>query len=204
MLNTPLSTFEVTIGVADVGWCDFSVRVDNASWQCQASYIGDHPLNDLIHSAIDLYTHIFEAPLDEEQAVWDCRIADEPGGILIRTIPDGKNVRVQIFEFQSDDQWPKFEALPEIPPVAEAIVDYWSYADAIFQAGARAVAKQGFTGLRNGWIPQGWDVDFHFEVLPIEHFLYLAALVRDRAPRKRMSLAEEIAILRDIEGENKS
>jgi hypothetical protein len=205
MPSVSLSIFEIITGVVEVGWCDFTVRVDTASWKCRASYIGQHPLHDLIHSAIDLYTHIFEAPLEEEDAVWDCRVTDEPGGILIRAIPEWKNVRVQIFDFQSDDSfWPEPKTSPAIPPVADTVVEYWSYAEAIFHAAARAIARQGFTGLREAWEPHGWDVDFHFEVLPVEHFLYLAALVRDRAPRKRMSLAEEIAILRDIEERNKS
>lgn len=204
MPSATLSTFEVITGLVDVGWCDFTVRLDTSSWSCRASYIGQHPLNGLIHSAIDLYTHIFEAPLEEEDAVWDCRATDEPGGIVIRATPVAANVRVRIFYYQSDLLWPNPKTSPEIPPVADRLVEYWSYADAIFQDAARAIARQGFTGLRNAWEPHGWDVDFHSEVLPVEHFLSLSALVRYRSRRKSMSLAEEIAILRDIEERNKS
>jgi hypothetical protein len=58
MPSASVSTFEVITDFVDVGWCDFAVRLDNSWWRCHTSYIGQHPLNDLIHSAIDLYTHI--------------------------------------------------------------------------------------------------------------------------------------------------
>jgi len=201
---TSVSTFEVITGVAEWGGGDFTVRLDNSSWRCRASYIDQHPLHGLIHSAIDLYDHIFVAPYEIEDAVWDCRAADEPGGIVIRVTPEWENVRVQIFHYLSGSLWPSPKTSPEIPPVADRLVDYWNYAEAIWYDAARAIARQGFTGLRDAWEPNRWDADSHFEVLPIEHFFYLAALVRYRSPRKSMSLSEEIAILRDMEEKNKS
>jgi hypothetical protein len=80
--------FEIQTGVVDVGWCDFSVRLGSDTWSCHASCIDDHPLYPLIHSAVDLYNHIFEDPLPIENAVWDSLAADEPGGIVIRATPE--------------------------------------------------------------------------------------------------------------------
>ena len=41
-------------------------------------------------------------------------------------------------------------------------------------------------------------MDAHYEALPVEHLLYLGALVKNHAPVKGLSLAEEIAMLGDM------
>ena len=192
-----VSIFEITTGPVDHGWCDFTVRLGDGVWNCHSSYIGSHPLHALIHSAIDLYNHIFEDPIPVENAIWDSLAADEPGGIVIRATPKIENVRVQIYQYLDDPLYPSPKA-PEIPPAADAEIDYWTYADAIFLDASRAIARQGITGFRNAWEPNRWDIDAHCQVLPIEHFLYLAALVKHRAPIKGLRLEEEIAILTEL------
>ena len=201
-LGNALKRFEVRTGTAECGWCEFSVRLGDDSWSCNASYISDHPLNPLIHSAVDLYNHIFENPIPIENAVWDSLAADEPGGIVIRATPEGECLRVRIYRYDEVHFWGgDTTTLPEIQPAAEGLVDYWAYADAIVEDGARAIARQGITGLRNGWQHCRWDIDAHFEVLPVEHFLYLAALVKYRAPKVGMNLEEELLLLRGIQAE---
>ena len=192
------SFFEIRTGPTEVGWCDFSVRLGEASWNCHASYIGEHPLRNLIHSAVDLYHHIFEIPIPAKNAIWDCWTLDEPGGIVVRAIPEAQFVRVQVFQFTEDQLWPDPKMPPQMAPSGDAMVDYWDYAGAVLLDASRSIARQGITGLRNGWQPAGWDIDFHGQILPTEHFLYLAALVSHRAPRKEMSLKEEITILEKV------
>lgn len=192
--------FEVRTGAVDEGWCEFLVRLGDESWSCHASYIGHHPLNPLIHSAVDLYNHIFEDPILIENAVWDSQVDDEPGGIVIRATPEGDKVRVRIYIYDGVDSfWPDPATLPEIPPTAEGVVDYWAYADAIFEDGSRAIARHGITGLRNAWQPNRWDIDAHYEVLPVEHFLYLAALVKHRSTKAGMDLEEELLLLHEMQ-----
>ena len=145
--------FEIQSGVVDVGWGDFSVRVGDHAWSCQASYIAEHPLNPLIHSAVDLFDHLFEDPLPIENAVWDALAADEPGGIVIRAVPQAESVRVKVFLYH-EQLWPDPEKVTDIPPVANIVMDYWAYAEAIFNDASRAIARQGFAGFRNGWEPR--------------------------------------------------
>lgn len=197
----PAADFEILVGPAEAGWCDFTVRLNTLSWTCHASYIGDHPLKVLIHSAVDLYNHLFEDPIPVENARWDCLAADEPGGLFLRITPHSGNVKVTLFSYTSEMLHPNPENCPEVPPAAEAVMSYWDYAEGVLFAASRALARQGVTGLRNGWVPNMWHIDGHFEVFPMEHFLYLAALVRDRTPKTDMNLAEERAILADLEKE---
>lgn len=200
----PSPQFEISTGCVDVGWCDFLVRLGDKSWSCQASYIDHHPLYPLIHSAIDLYNHIFEEPIPIENAIWDSLAADEPGGIIIRATPEEQNVKIKIFHYPGEPLWPDPKKLPDISPVAEGLVDYWTYADAIFQDAARAVVRHGFTGLRNAWEPNRWDIDSHNPVFPVEHFLYLAALIKHRCPRKEMSLEDELCLLHELKQKYRS
>ena len=69
----PTLPFQVTTGPVEVGLCDFTVRLGESSWSCRASYISTLPVTELIHSAIDLYEHLFEDPFPLENAVWDTR-----------------------------------------------------------------------------------------------------------------------------------
>lgn len=199
-LGKALKRFEVRTGAVEYGWCEFSVRLGDDSWSCNASYLGHHPLNPLIHSAVDLYKHIFDYPIPIENAVWDSNVEDEPGGIVIRATPEGECVRVRIYCYDEVDSfWPDPNKIPEILPAAEGLVDYWAYADAIIEDGSRAIARHGITGLRNAWQTNRWDIDAHFEVLPVEHFLYLAALVKYRSPKAGMSLEEELLLLHEMQ-----
>lgn len=195
-----LKQFEIRTGAVDFGWCDFFVRLGDESFSCHASYISDHPLNPLIHSAVDLYKHIFDYPIPIDNAVWDSPAADEPGGIVIRATPEGECVRVRIYCYDEVHFWGSDTSmLPEIPPAAEGLVDYWTYADAIFEDCARAIGRHGITGLRNAWQPNRWDIDAHYEVLPVERLLYLAALVKYRSPKAGMSLEEELVLLHEMQ-----
>lgn len=199
----PTLPFQVTTGPVDAGWCDFKVRLGESSWACQASYISTFPVAELIHSAIDLYEHLFENPIPLENAVWDILAADEPGGIVIRATPEAGKVKVTIFHYPTEHLWPKPNELPEIPPVASGLIDYWSYADAIYEDAARVIARHGVTGLREAWEPGSWGIDGHRPVFPFEHFLYLAALVKHRSSKRNLTPEEELILLREIQGKSK-
>jgi hypothetical protein len=190
--------FEIRTGAVDSGWCDFSVRLGDGSWSCKASYIGHHPLHPLIHSTVDLYNHIFEEPIPVEHAVWDSVAQDEPGGIVIRAIPKSGIVNVKIFCQSSDNPIAWSSGQASILPVGEGMIDYWSYADAIYRDAAEAIVRQGIMGLRNAWEPGRWDIDSHSSVLPIEHFLYLAALIKYRSPKPGMGFADELSLLSQL------
>jgi hypothetical protein len=190
---------EFITGPVEVGWSDFTVRLSSSGWTCHTSYICSHPLRDLIFTAIDIYDHIFGNPVPEENAVWDTIACDELGGIVIRTIPLEKQVRVSVFNYTGDASlWSKPENLPDMLPVGEATIDYWEFADAVFMDAARSIVRHGFTGFRERWEPHRWDIDAHFEVIPIEHFLFLAALVQRRQPSYGMTFQEELEILNEI------
>ena len=194
--------FEIQSGVVDVGWGDFSVRVGDHAWSCQASYVAAHPLDPLIHSAVDLYDHILEDPLPIENAIWDSLAADEPGGNVIRAVPQAEYVRVKVFRYR-EQLWPDPAKLTTIPPVADVVMDYWAYAEAIFNDASSAIARQGFAGFRNGWEPGSWNAETHHCTLPIERFFYLASLIKNRTPRKRLSFQEELSLLTNIDRINR-
>ena len=187
---------EFTSGVVDVGWSEFTVRLENESWSCQASYLYAHPLYELLLSAVDLYDHIFTAPVPKKNAIWLSNAIDEPGGIAIQAIPKNENAEVSVFIYDAEDL-PNSSEITKRPAVGKATVNYWEYANAVFQDAARAVARQGFTGFQNAW-EHTWDLDSHFEVLPVEHFLYLASLVMTKEKKPGLSLKEEINLLSTI------
>jgi hypothetical protein len=62
------------------------------------------------------------------------------------------------------------------------------------------VARHGFTGLREAWQPNTWSVEGHRLLFPVDHFLYLAALVKHRSPRRNLTLSDELELLREILG----
>lgn len=191
--------FEIMTGPTSDGWCDFSVRVDSDSWECRASYIGEHPLNPLVHSAVNLYGHIFVEPIPLENAVCDSIITDEPGGILLRATPSGHNVNLQIYidpgnEFMSGDVKASERSL-----VAETSMDYWDYAGAIYCDLGRAISRQGIIGLRNGWRgKQNWGFDFEYNILPLEQVVYLAFLLKDRVAPTDSNFWDELAVLGEM------
>jgi hypothetical protein len=194
----PTLPFQIVTGPVEAGSCDFTVRLGESSWSCRASYIASLPVTELIHSAIDLYEHLFVEPLPMENAIWDSLAADEPGGIVIRATPEESKVKVVIFHYPSEPMWPKPDELPEIPPVSSGLMDYWTYADAIYEDAARVIARHGFTGLREAWEFGSWGIDGHWTVFSIEHFLYLAALIKHRSPRRNLTLEDELDLLREI------
>jgi hypothetical protein len=194
-------SFEIMSGAVEVGLCDFTVRLGESSWSCQASYLHSLPISDLIHVAIDLYEHLFEDPLPLENAVWDALAADEPGGIVIRAMPaddQAKLVKLTIFYYPTEPMWPKPDELPEIPPVAEGLVDYWEFATAVYNDAARTLLRHGTIGLRSAWEPGHWGIDGHWSVFPFEHFMYLATLVKYRRSKESLTFEEELTLLREI------
>lgn len=198
----PSLPFEIHSGDVDVGWCEFSVRAGDQSWSCHASYIADHPLKPLIHSAVDIFDHIYEDPLPIENAIWDSLAADEPGGIVIRAVPHAEKVNVKVFDYRDQYLWPSPSQLPEIPAVADIFIDYWMYAEAIFADASRVIARHGFAGFRNAWEPTSWDADTHHCILPVERFFYLASLIKHRVPRKVLSFQDELSLLANIDQKN--
>ncbi len=198
MIPSDLTEIEFITGSVEFGCSDFTVRLGAQRWHCRASYISYHPLRDLILSAVDLYDHIFNSPIPVENAVWEICAHDEPGGIVVRAVPCGEQVNIRIYHYTGDKLWPNPKNTPEVGPVAESLVNYWQFAEAILTDAARSLANHGITGFRNAWEPHRWDIDAHWEVLPVEHFLYLATLVKHRVPIYAMTLTEEIALLSEI------
>lgn len=195
--------FEITTGPTRNGWCDFTVRIDSASWKCQASYIGEYPLNPLVHSAVNLYCHIFVDPIPLENAFCDSIIADEPGGILLRATPSGENVNLHIYVDTEDAFAYGDPRVAERELVASSCINYWEYAEAIYRDLGRAISRQGIIGLRSGWSgEQKWGFDFEFNILPLEQVLYLAFLLRDRAAPSDSSFWDELAILGEMVQKN--
>jgi hypothetical protein len=194
-------SFEIVSGPVEFGSCEFKVSLGDSSWSCHASYIHSLPISDLIHAAIDLYEHQFDHPLPPENAVWDALAADEPGGIVIRATPtdnQARLVKLTIFYYPTEPMWPKPDELPEIPPVAKGLVDYWEFATAIYNDAARTISRHGVIGLRSAWEPGHWGIDGHWSVFPFEHFMYLAVLVKYRSPRESWTFEEELTLLREI------
>lgn len=208
-MNTPPATqlsppteIEFITGPVDAGWSKFTVRLGQQQWTCQASYLGTHPLRELVFAVLDIYDCDFADPgAPAFELCWDIWARDEPGGVFIRVgIRANQRVNVRIYRNLIEDKYlPRLDvADPAIIPVAESVVDYWQFAEAVFDDAARSLARHGITGFRNGWYPDRWDVDAHYEALPVEHLLYLGALVKNHAPVKGLSLAEEIAMLGDM------
>jgi len=194
--------FEIITGPVEYGWCDFSVRVGGNVWSCQASYVGEYPLDPLLHSAVNLHNHLFIDPIPEENAVCESRILDEPGGILIEARPEEGAVAVRVFHDPGNNE---LNQIADDSLVATLELDYWEYASAIANDARRAVARQGFVGLRNGWEgPEHWGFDFEYGIFPVEQFLYLLHLVRDRQPPVNRCLSDEILLLQQVANEREA
>lgn len=188
---------EFTTGTVDAGWSDFTIRLGKEQWTCQASYVDAHPVSGLLFAAVDLYDHIFRYRIPVKNAIWRVSASDEPGGIVLQIVPVSTQVRVSIFLHH--ELMPDPAKLPSVKPSGQMLVDYWEFAEAVYRDVARAVVRQGFTGFRQAWEPCKWDVDHHFQVLPIEHFLFLACLVQERQPCYGLSFGDELRLLRRMQ-----
>lgn len=185
--------FQILTGNTDAGWCNFTVQVGEVSWACRASYIGSYPLFPLIHSAVNLYNQRYMDSIPIENAVCDSYITGEPGGILIRATPEGDRVAIHVF---CDSELVQSSSIDCSRAVASTVIDLWEYLDAIFADAHKAIARQGFLGLRNGWRGLShWGIDFEYSILPIEQFLYLAYIVRHRKPPVDSSFTDELDLL---------
>jgi hypothetical protein len=186
---------EFITGNVKSGWSKFTVRLGDKSWDCCASYIESHPLKELVISTVDIYDHIFNRPVPKENAVWRSVAQDEPGGIIILAIPKDEMVEVSVYLLTDDFDPDLLEGTLKPLPDGQIIVSYWDYAEAVFIDAARSIARHGFTGFRQEWEPCRWDIDAHRQILPIEHFLFLANLIRERKPEYALSFSKEISLL---------
>lgn len=158
------------------------------------------PITGFITTALNLYDHFYLTPWELEYAVWDCSVIDEPGGISVRITPEGEEVKISIFQHQKEWRRPG-NKLPDIDPVAEGVIEYWDFSDAVADELARIVVREGFTGLRRGWLCEDWtdeEIDSLPPVIPLPQFFYLITLVRDRSHRLSMSFDEEIELLNEL------
>ena len=195
-MESPLQMpFELTTEKSEVGWCDFSVRLGDARWDCQASYIGDHPLRSLIHSALGIHSELSRP--NARPSTWDSLAADEGGGIFIRANREGGRVRVKAFHYLGGDPWPSPERQPQ-PPAGEAAIDFQDYALAIYRDASRAISRQGIMGFARGWDWSWCDGEPSSEPIPIPQFLRLAGIVRNLPVDEPTTLDEEIEILRTL------
>ena len=192
--QTPLPTpFELTTGASEAGWCDFSVRLGDGRWNCQASYIGDHPLKGLIHSALGIHAELSRP--NTKPSTWDRLAAVEGGGIVIRAHVECGKVRVKVFHYPGGEPWPSPEKQPQLPE-GEAVISFQDYALAIYRDSGRAIMRQGIVGVAMGWEwSDGWPSS---EPIPIAQLLRLSAIVHNFPADRPMALDEEIEILRAL------
>jgi len=156
-------------------------------------------LRELIFAAVDIHAHMFSYPVPPKNAIWHASAVAEPGGIVLRIVPIGAKVKVSVL---LHDCWmPDPEVLSADLIVGEGTVDYFDFARAVYRDAGRTVVRHGFTGLRQAWEPGRWDIDSHFEVLPIEHFLFLARLVSQGVPSYSLTFGEELELLNKIKEE---
>lgn len=190
---------EFITGPVEAGWSEFTVWIGESSWTCNASYLGSHPLSQLIHLAVDIHEHIVENADCEGDDIWTAWAIDEPGGIVVQAAPvNGCKLEMSVFQFKKEDLLTMQKDPPDIPPNGECILEYWDFAKAVFNDAARAIARQGITGFRHAWEPFHWGDGFHFTALPVEQFFYLANLVMDGEKKPGLSLKEEIQILETV------
>jgi hypothetical protein len=194
----PNLQFEICTGPVDVGWCDFTVRLGDGSWSCAASYVDLLPISQLVYAAVDLYDHYFEYGDPIDDAIRDVLAADEPGGIVVRLVPEADKLRVTVFHYPMNHWMPKPDELPEIPPVASGLIDFWTFANAVYEDAARTLSRHGVIGLRMAWNGK-WHVDDHHPVFPFEHFLYLTALLKSKSRTSPLTFREELALLDKLE-----
>ena len=195
--------FEIETSDVVDGLCDFGVRLGDGSWHCQASYIGDFPLKPLLVSAVELNSFIHQDEDDRviEDPVWDSRTADEPGGIVIRARPAGDDVAVTIYYYEGEPLWPDPKKCPDVAPVAEAVITFREYAEAIYRDAVKVLVKHGVTGIHHHWSLGRWDKGEVSDVFPVPHLLRLAAILKGRVENTPLSWPEELAILREITSE---
>ncbi len=193
---------EFITGPVEVGWTDFTIRLREHSWSCNASYLWSHPLNELILSAVAIWNHIYNEPYTIENAVWYSNALDEPGGIMIQAIPQNEDVEVSVFQYR-DDIVIDLDKKPDFPPAGVLLVNYWDYAKAVFTDASRTIARHGFTGFHQEWnLPHSLEERSHIAAIPIGQFLYLAQLVmKNKKDNFGLSLNDEIELLQKIQTE---
>lgn len=196
--------FKIKTGEINAGWCDFSVQLGDEIWSCCASYIGSHPLLPLICSVIEIYDDGYATPTWAgcEPASCDTVIRDEPGGLIIKATPENNirnDLRIQIFKFSDGITNPVSQELYDIPPVAEGLVCFWDYAESILEDASRTLIRHGFLGFLRSWDNAALEDFSLLPVFPIEHFIYLAMLVKHRSSRFELTFKDEISLLQELE-----
>ncbi|MFA7172330.1 MAG: hypothetical protein WC340_02775 [Kiritimatiellia bacterium] len=204
--------FKIQTGEVNVGWCDFSVQLGDEVWSCCASYIGSHPLLPLISSVVEIYDDGYATPTWAgcEPKICNTVIHDEPGGLIIKAIPTNNihnDLRIQIFKFSDEITIPESEDPYDILPVAEGLVDFWDYAESILEDASRTLVHHGFLGLLRSWEHVALEDYSLLPIFPVEHFIYLAMLVKHRSSRFEITFKDEISLLQELEqkyGANKA
>lgn len=197
-IDMKTSPFHLFTGICEAGWSDFTIGFRDRSWSCNASYIGTHPLGNLLPSAVGMFLFLYEEAIVPAQ--WKTVVADEEGGIAIISRLHGKQVKVIIYVYASDEcgLFPTPEKFPDILPVAEELIDYWDYAHAIFDAAQESIVRQGFAGMSEGWDPGNWGDHEASDAFSLAHFFHLASILKYKRPRQNMTLSDEIKLLEKL------
>jgi len=170
------SQLRISCGPVDFGWADFAVSLDSHEARCSASYLGYHPLQQLIPLCLDIAS-CFARPLVLDDDDLRVDVIDEPGGLAIVFKPHPKeyvdvDVRLrEITDGVGDDR--------EESSLFSGTVRFRDLAAEIFREATENLRRHGFVGLRRGWEPRRWDCDSPRWFFPIEAFLLLRRLLDD-------------------------
>lgn len=170
------SELRISCGPVDFGWADFAVSLDSHEAHCSASYLGYHPLQQLIPLPLDIANHFID-PLPADNAIFRMDVVDEPGGLAIIFKPHATefvDVDVRLREISDgvgDDR--------EESSLFSGTVRLLDLAAEVYREAIVNIKRHGLVGLRRGWEPRSWDADSPRWFFPIEAFLMLRRLLGD-------------------------
>ncbi len=169
-----MDTFSIDCGVSDAGWCRFSVTVAGQTHACSASWLGGHPVCELLQIAVHAHQHYFIEAYRDEPATETLDVQDEPGGIRVvfRFLRD-QVLRMTITQLTEGILRPDPEYIRS-EPYFDGFVTLRNLMSEAYAAAARLLREQGITGTRMRWLGWRWDLDGPECVFPVDHFIYVS------------------------------
>lgn len=178
-----MDSLALRCGPVDAGWSSFELTLGEEVFACEASYLGLHPLCQLVPLAVELHLHYFHEPWAEGAPDAEVEVVDEPGGfrLLVRPLEDhpaedhptaGRRVRLRVFSrpymLLPVGEEPRGELLwSGSVPLEDLLRE-------IHRAAGRMLARHGFLGFRLGWRGWRWGEDeTPGDAFPLDHYLYL-------------------------------
>lgn len=159
------------------GWCGFGVTAGNGNWQCCASWLGNHPICDLMMIAVAAHQHYFHQAYPADNAFRSLEVEDEPGGIEItfRFLPE-KIIEVRIEQYKKGTLKPDADEMVHSPYYIGQI-SLRQLIEEAYRCGARLLRENGLTGTRVGWCGWQWDSDPPACVFPVDYFIFLSEYI---------------------------